>query len=99
MKPAFIKIWVDNRGGRVQTLTPPLYRAIIAEAHKHNVAVGVHNVTAADAKALMQPGVAGWLHLPVRRGAPRADRPIAVAKQGIPGNSQTALCMPPPVKP
>src|SRR6266480_3068395 len=26
MKPEFIKIWVDNRDGRVKTLTPPLYR-------------------------------------------------------------------------
>src|SRR3989442_3465586 len=28
MKPEFIKIWVDDRGGTKKTLTPPLYRAI-----------------------------------------------------------------------
>src|SRR6185436_15068786 len=33
MKPEFVKIWVDDRGGKVKTLTPPLYRAIIEEAH------------------------------------------------------------------
>src|SRR5580692_9366922 len=32
MQPEFIKIWVDNRGGTKQTLTPVLYRAIIEEA-------------------------------------------------------------------
>src|SRR2546426_1100564 len=74
MKPEFIKIWVDDRGGRVQKLTPPLYLAIIEEAHKYNVPVAAHNVTLADAKLLMRAGVEGWLHLPVRGGeAPDAE--------------------------
>src|SRR5689334_1794186 len=34
MKPAFIKIWVDDRGGRSKKLTPDLYLAIVDEAHK-----------------------------------------------------------------
>src|SRR5262245_8244169 len=29
-----VKIWVDDRNGTVQKLAPPLYRAIIDEAHK-----------------------------------------------------------------
>jgi hypothetical protein len=33
MKPLFIKIWVDDRGGTKKTLTPPLYRAVVDEAH------------------------------------------------------------------
>src|SRR6202007_2415706 len=45
--PEFIKIWVDDRGGRVQKLTPPLYLAVIEEAHKLNIPVGAHNVTLA----------------------------------------------------
>jgi imidazolonepropionase-like amidohydrolase len=66
MKPEFIKIWVDDRGGKTQKLTPPLYQAIIEEAHKNNVSVAAHNVTLSDAKLLMRAGVEGWLHLPVR---------------------------------
>src|SRR5678815_2256530 len=68
MKPEFIKIWVDDRGGRTKKLTPELYLAIIDEAHKNNVPVAAHNVTLADAKILMRAGVEGWLHLPVRMG-------------------------------
>jgi imidazolonepropionase-like amidohydrolase len=68
MKPAFIKIWVDTRNGSTPTLTPPLYLAIIEEAHKAGVPVGAHNVTLSDAKILMKAGVDGWLHPPVRGG-------------------------------
>jgi imidazolonepropionase-like amidohydrolase len=68
MKPEFIKIWVDDRGGTKKKLTPPLYLAIIEEAHRLNVPVAAHNVTLADAKLLMKAGVEGWLHLPVRMG-------------------------------
>lgn len=68
IKPEFIKIWVDDRNGRVKKLTPPLYLAIIDEAHKYNVPVAAHNVTLDDAKQLMRAGVEGWLHLPVRNG-------------------------------
>jgi imidazolonepropionase-like amidohydrolase len=68
MKPEFVKIWVDDRGGKTQKLTPPLYQAIIEEAHKNNVPVAAHNVTLTDAKLLMRAGVEGWLHLPVRGG-------------------------------
>jgi len=64
----FIKIWVDDRGGTKQTLTPVLYRAILDEAHKYNVPIAVHNVTLANAKELMRAGVEGWLHVPVRGG-------------------------------
>src|SRR5438067_5709693 len=34
MKPEFIKIWVDDRNGTLKTLTPPLFLAIVDEAHK-----------------------------------------------------------------
>src|SRR5262245_13568836 len=52
MKPAFIKIWVDDRGGASKKLTPDLYLAVIDEAQKLNVPVAAHNVTLADAKIL-----------------------------------------------
>jgi imidazolonepropionase-like amidohydrolase len=66
IKPEFIKIWVDDRGGTKPKLTPALYQAILDEAHKFNVPVAAHNVTLADAKALLRGGIEGWLHVPVR---------------------------------
>lgn len=83
IKPEFIKIWVDDRGGRTKKLTPPLYLAIIDEAHKFNVPVAAHNVTLADAKLLMRAGVEGWLHLPVRGGEVPDDELIAMIKERI----------------
>ncbi len=95
MHPEFIKIWVDNRGGTKQTLTPVLYRAIIEEAHKYNVPVGVHNVTLVDAKELMRAGVEGWLHVPVRGGEAVDDELIAIVKQRIAKNDRPNIWMTP----
>jgi imidazolonepropionase-like amidohydrolase len=83
MKPEFIKIWVDDRGGRVKKLTPELYLAIIDEAHKLNIPVAAHNVTLADAKILMRAGVEGWLHLPVRMGEVPDAELLAIIKERI----------------
>ncbi len=88
MKPEFIKIWVDDRGGRTKKLTPPLYLAIIEEAHKANIPVAAHNITLADAKLLMRAGVEGWLHLPVRNGEVPDDELIAMIKQRIAKNDR-----------
>jgi imidazolonepropionase-like amidohydrolase len=88
MKPEFIKIWIDDRGGRSKKLTPPLYLAIIDEAHKNNVPVAVHNVTLADAKELMRAGVEGWLHLPVRNGEVPDAELIAMIKERIAKNDR-----------
>lgn len=83
LKPEFIKIWVDDRSGKSKKLTPPLYLAIIEEAHKANVPVAAHNVTLADAKLLMQAGVEGWLHLPVRMGEAPDDELLGIIKERI----------------
>jgi imidazolonepropionase-like amidohydrolase len=83
IKPEFIKIWVDDRGGQKGKLTPPLYLAIIDEAHKLNLPVAAHNVTLADAKLLMRAGVEGWLHLPVRMGEVPDDELIGIIKERI----------------
>jgi len=91
MKPEFIKIWVDDRGGRTKKLTPPLYLAIIDEAHKFNVPVAAHNVTLADAKLLMKAGVEGWLHLPVRGGEVPDDEFIAMIKERIAHNDRPSM--------
>jgi len=83
MKPEFIKIWVDDRGGRVNKLTPPLYLAIVEEAHKANVPVAAHNITLADGKLLLKAGVEGWLHLPVRNGEVPDEEFLSVVRERI----------------
>jgi imidazolonepropionase-like amidohydrolase len=93
MKPAFIKIWVDDRGGTKKTLTPPLYRAIVDEAHAHDVPVGVHNVTLANAKELMRAGVEAWLHVPVRGGDVVDDELIDIVKDRIARNDRPTMWM------
>ena len=95
MKPAFIKIWVDDRGGTKKTLTPPLYRAVAEEAHKFNLPVGVHNVTLANAKELMRAGVEGWLHVPVRGGETTDAELISIVKDRIARNDRPKMWMTP----
>jgi imidazolonepropionase-like amidohydrolase len=91
IKPEFIKIWVDDRGGRTKKLTPELYLAIIDEAHRVNVPVAAHNVTLADAKLLMRAGVEGWLHLPVRNGEVPDDELLGIIKERIAKNDHPNL--------
>jgi imidazolonepropionase-like amidohydrolase len=62
-KPDFVKIWVDDRNGTVQKLSPLLYRAIIDEAHKGGLRVLAHVYYLADARDLVEAGVDGFLHL------------------------------------
>jgi len=62
-KVDFIKIWVDDRNGRAPELSPPLYRAIIDEAHKHSIRVNAHVFYLADAKGLVAAGVDGFTHM------------------------------------
>ncbi len=83
MKPDFIKIWVDDRDGKVKTLDPPLYRAIIEEATKHDVPVAAHTVTLADAKELYKAGLVGAVHIPVRGGDVPDDELITIIKQRV----------------
>ena len=92
----WVKIWVDNRGGGVETLTPPLYRAVIDEATQLGVPVAAHTVTLADAKELYRAGLVGAVHIPVRGGdvpdeellgivrdlVARSDRPIWFSDPG-----------------
>jgi imidazolonepropionase-like amidohydrolase len=62
-KPDFVKVWVDDRNGAVKKLPPPIYRAIIDEAHKHGLRVVVHVYYLADARDLVEAGADGFLHL------------------------------------
>ncbi len=61
-KPDLVKIWVDDRGGTVQKLPPPIYRAIIEEAHTHGLRVVAHIFALEDAKELLRSGIDGFAH-------------------------------------
>ena len=78
-KPDLIKIWVDDRGGSVQKLTPMLYRAIIDEAHRHKIRVMAHVFYLTDARDLVEAGVDGFLHSV--RDAEMDDALVARMKQ------------------
>jgi imidazolonepropionase-like amidohydrolase len=56
-KVDLVKIWVDDRNGTVPKLTPPLYRAIIDEAHKNRLRVAAHIFYLADGKELLRSGI------------------------------------------
>lgn len=88
MDPEFVKIWVDDRGGRTKKLTPPIYQAIIEEAHRNNVPVAVHNVTLADAKLLMKAGVEGWVHMPVRGGEVPDEELLSIIRERVANNDR-----------
>jgi imidazolonepropionase-like amidohydrolase len=95
IKPEFIKIWVDDRDGHKPTLTPPLYGAILDEAHKFNVPVAVHNVKQADAKEMVRGGMEGWLHVPVRQGEVADDEMVALVKDRVARNDRANMWMTP----
>jgi imidazolonepropionase-like amidohydrolase len=61
-RPDLVKIWVDDRTGTVQKLPPSLYRAIIDEAHRHDLRVVAHIFALDDAKGLLRSGVDGFAH-------------------------------------
>lgn len=61
-KVDWVKIWVDDRNGTVPKLTPALYRAIIDEAHKHQLRVVAHIYYLDDAKDLLRAGIDGFAH-------------------------------------
>jgi len=52
-----IKIWVDDRDGLYDQLTPVLYGAVIDEAHQHGLRVSAHLFEQEDAKGLLRAGV------------------------------------------
>jgi imidazolonepropionase-like amidohydrolase len=62
-KPDFVKIWVDDRNGTKQKLTPPLFRAAADEARKQGLPSVAHVFDLADAKELLKAGVEGFTHM------------------------------------
>ena len=61
-KVDLVKIWVDDRNGQYEKLSPALYGAIIDEAHKHNLRVTAHIFTLEDAKGLLRAGIDAFAH-------------------------------------
>lgn len=57
-----VKIWVDDRGGQYEKLTPELFGAVIDEAHAHGLRVTAHIFSLEDAKALVRAGVDAFAH-------------------------------------
>jgi len=57
-----IKIWVDDRDGQFEQLTPELYGAVIDEAHQHDIRVSAHLFEQVDAKGLLLAGVDIFAH-------------------------------------
>ncbi|HWV30177.1 MAG TPA: amidohydrolase family protein [Dyadobacter sp.] len=57
VKPAVVKIWVDDHGGHAQKMKPEIYQAIIREAHKRNIRVAAHLFYVEDARKLTEAGI------------------------------------------
>ena len=57
-----VKIWVDDRGGQFDKLTPELYGAVIDEAHAQGLKVTAHVYSLEDAKGLLEAGVDAFAH-------------------------------------
>ncbi len=57
-----IKIWVDDRSGQYEKLSPELYGAIIDEAHQNGLRVTAHIFALEDAKGLLRAGIDAFAH-------------------------------------
>ena len=57
-----IKVWVDDRNGMYEKLTPELYGAVIDEAHANDLRVTAHIFHLEDAKGLLRAGVDAFAH-------------------------------------
>jgi imidazolonepropionase-like amidohydrolase len=57
-----IKVWVDDRDGKVDKVTPLQYAAIIDEAHNRGLRVTAHIFNMDDAKGLMRAGLDAFAH-------------------------------------
>ena len=58
----FVKIWVDDRGGQYERLSPAFYSAVIDEAHANSLRVTAHVFRLEDAKGLLRAGIDAFAH-------------------------------------
>lgn len=61
-KVDLVKIWVDDHLGRDKKISLDLAKAIIADAHQHDLKVAAHIFYLDDAKALVDAGLDGLAH-------------------------------------
>jgi imidazolonepropionase-like amidohydrolase len=61
-KADIIKIWVDDRDGKVQKVTPAMYAAAIDEAHRNDLRATAHIFSQEDGKALIRAGIDAFAH-------------------------------------
>jgi imidazolonepropionase-like amidohydrolase len=61
-RPDFVKIWVDDRNGRQNKLTPEMFTAAADEARKQGLPSIAHVFNLEDAKGLVRAGVEGFMH-------------------------------------
>jgi imidazolonepropionase-like amidohydrolase len=57
-----IKVWVDDRDGQYEKLSPELYGAAIDEAHRHGLRAAAHIFDLEDAKGLLHAGIDIFAH-------------------------------------
>jgi imidazolonepropionase-like amidohydrolase len=57
-----VKIWVDDRNGQYEKLSPALYAAVIDEAHRQGYKVAAHIFALEDAKGLLRAGIDVFAH-------------------------------------
>ncbi len=57
-----IKIWVDDRDGQYDQLSPEIYSAVIEEAHANDLQVAAHIFELEDGKGLLRAGVDVFAH-------------------------------------
>lgn len=57
-----IKIWVDDRDGQYEQLSPAIYGAVIDEAHQNGLRVAAHIFDLEDGKGLLRAGVDIFAH-------------------------------------
>ncbi len=61
-KVDLIKLWVDDRDGKYEKLTPALYGPIIDEAHKKGLRASAHIFNLDDAKGLLRANLDAFAH-------------------------------------
>ncbi len=86
-----IKIWVDDRDGQYDKLSPEIYGAVIEEAHANGIQVAAHIFSLEDGKGLLRAGVDVFAHGVRDRDIDQefldlvAERPEVVLVPNLPG--------------
>ena len=57
LKPTFVKMWVDDFGGKFKKMDPAIYKSIITAAHQHDLRVVAHAYYLSDARRLVADDV------------------------------------------